>query len=159
MDKLSYALGLSMGGNFIGSGIKKLDINDFADGLRAIFEGAEQKMTFDEAKQIVTDFFTNLEKQGAEQNERLGREYLEKNKDVEVWFCTSAEIREKCPEDVRIMERFGPVLADTCMVVAPIEGVFERTGTNSAKAGNYLPTLCSQKAMCRDIAALMEVVM
>ena len=83
MDKLSYALGLSMGGNFIGSGIKKLDINDFADGLRAIFEGAEQKMTFDEAKQIVTDYFTNLEKEGAEQNERLGREYLEKNKSAE----------------------------------------------------------------------------
>ena len=83
MDKLSYALGLSMGGNFLGSGIKKLDINDFADGLRAIFEGAEQKMTFDEAKQIVTEFFTNLEKQGAEENERLGREYLEKNKSVE----------------------------------------------------------------------------
>ena len=83
MDKLSYALGLSMGGNFIGSGIKKLDINDFADGLRAIFEGAEQKMTFDEAKQIVTDFFTNLEKEGAEQNERLGREFLEQNKNTE----------------------------------------------------------------------------
>ena len=71
MDKLSYALGLSMGGNFIGSGIKKLDINDFADGLRSIYEGAEQKMTFDEAKQIVTDFFNNLQKEGAEQNERL----------------------------------------------------------------------------------------
>ena len=83
MDKLSYALGLSMGGNFIGSGIRELNINDFADGLRAVFEGAEQKMTFDEAKQIVTEYFTNLEKQGAEQNERLGREYLEKNKDVE----------------------------------------------------------------------------
>ena len=83
MDKLSYALGLSMGGNLIGSGISKLEINDFADGLRAIFEGAEQKMTFDEAKQIVTEFFTNLEKQGAEENERLGREYLEKNKSVE----------------------------------------------------------------------------
>ncbi len=83
MDKLSYALGLSMGGNFIGSGIKELNINDFADGLRAVYEGAEQKMTFDEAKQIVTEFFTNLEKQGAEMNERLGREYLEKNKEVE----------------------------------------------------------------------------
>ena len=81
------------------------------------------------------------------------------NKDVEIWFCTSAEIRDKCPEDVRIMEEFGPVLADTCMVVAPIEGTFQRTGTNSAKAGNYLPTLCSQKAMCRDIAKLMEVVL
>ena len=81
------------------------------------------------------------------------------NKDVEIWFCTSAEIRDRCPEDVKIMEEFGPVLADTCMVVAPIEGTFQRTGTNSAKAGNYLPTLCSQKAMCRDIAKLMEVVL
>jgi hypothetical protein len=82
-----------------------------------------------------------------------------RNKDIEIWFCTSTEIREKCADAVRIMERFGPVLADTCMVVAPIEGVFERTGTNSAKAGNYLPTLCSQKAMCRDITALMELVL
>lgn len=79
--------------------------------------------------------------------------------DVEIWFCTSAEIRERCPEDVKVMEEFGPVLADTCMVVAPIEGAFQRTGTNSAKAGNYIPTLCSQKVMCRDIAKLMEVVM
>lgn len=79
--------------------------------------------------------------------------------DIEIWFCTSAEVRASCPDDVRIMEQFGPVLADTCMVVAPIEGTFQRTGTNSAKAGNYLPTLCSQKAMVRDISALLEVVM
>ncbi|MGI6472261.1 MAG: aconitase X [Candidatus Methanomethylophilaceae archaeon] len=77
---------------------------------------------------------------------------------AEIWFCTSAAIREKCVEDVKILEEFGPVLADTCMVVAPIEGTFSRTGTNSAKAGNYLPTLCSQRVMCRDIARLMEVV-
>lgn len=82
-----------------------------------------------------------------------------KRKDVEIWFCTSAAIRDQCPAEVKIMEKFGPVLADTCMVVSPIEGVFQRTGTNSAKAGNYLPTLCSQKTMCRDIASLMEVVM
>ena len=93
MDKVSYALGLSMGGNFIGSGIKKLNINDFSDGLRAIYEGAEQKMTFDEAKQIVTEFFTNLEKQGAEQNERLGREYLEKNKEVEGVIVTESGLQ------------------------------------------------------------------
>lgn len=82
-----------------------------------------------------------------------------RNKDVEIWFCTSAEIRAQCSEDVKILEEFGPVLADTCMVVAPIESTFQRTGTNSAKAGNYLPTLCSQKAMCRDITSLMEVVL
>lgn len=81
------------------------------------------------------------------------------SKDVEIWFCTSSEVRANCPDDVKIMEEFGPVLADTCMVVAPIEGTFQRTGTNSAKAGNYLPTLCSQKAMVRDVSALLEVVM
>lgn len=80
------------------------------------------------------------------------------NKDVEIWFCTSASIRDQCPEEVRIMEKFGPVLADTCMVVSPIEGTFQRTGTDSAKAGNYLPTLCSQKAMCHDISSLLKVI-
>ncbi|MCL2149038.1 MAG: aconitase X catalytic domain-containing protein [Methanomassiliicoccaceae archaeon] len=82
-----------------------------------------------------------------------------RNKDVEIWFCTSSRIREECAEEVRVMEEFGPVLADTCMVVAPIEGTFKRTGTNSAKAGNYLPTLCSQEVVCRDVSKLMEVVM
>ena len=81
-----------------------------------------------------------------------------KRGDTEIWFCTSATIREKCAEDVKILEEFGPVLADTCMVVAPIEGSFSRTGTNSCKAGNYLPTLCSQKVMCKDIAELLKVV-
>ncbi|MBR5999410.1 MAG: aconitase X catalytic domain-containing protein [Candidatus Methanomethylophilaceae archaeon] len=81
-----------------------------------------------------------------------------KKGDTEIWFCTSRAVREKCAEDVRILEQFGPVLADTCMVVAPIEGTFSRTGTNSCKAGNYLPTLCSQKAMCKDIAQLLKVI-
>ena len=70
-----------------------------------------------------------------------------KKGDTEIWFCTSEAIRAKCAEDVKILEGFGSVLADTCMVVAPIEGSFSRTGTNSCKAGNYLPTLCSQKVM------------
>ncbi len=81
-----------------------------------------------------------------------------KRGDAEIWFCTSEEVRKRCPEDVRIMEEFGPVLADTCMVVAPIEGSFSRTGTNSCKAGNYLPTLCSQKVMCRDVSELLKVI-
>jgi len=89
-------------------------------------------------------------------------EYLKdkkkKRNDVDIWFCTSSEVRKRCPDQVRILERFGPVLADTCMVVAPIESNYQRTGTNSAKAGNYLPTLCSQKVMCRDFVKLMELV-
>ena len=77
MDKLSYALGLSMGNNFLGSGIQKLNIDDFAAGLRVVYEGAEKQMSFDEAKKVVTDFFTQLEQAGAENNERAGKEFLE----------------------------------------------------------------------------------
>ena len=79
MDKLSYALGLSMGHNFLGSGVQELNIEDFADGLRAVYEGAEKQMSFDEAKRVVTDYFTRLEQQGVEDNERLGKEFLENN--------------------------------------------------------------------------------
>ncbi|NLL95266.1 MAG: DUF521 domain-containing protein [Thermoplasmatales archaeon] len=81
-----------------------------------------------------------------------------KRKDVEVWFCTSEAVRAACPKEVEVMEGFGPVLADTCMVVAPIEGTFSRTATNSCKAGNYLPTLCSQKVVCGDMSDLLRAI-
>jgi len=83
MDKLSYALGLSMGNNFMGSGVKQLNVGDFADGLRAVYEGTEKLMTYDEAKQVVTEFFTQLQQTAAQDNERLGREFLEKNATAE----------------------------------------------------------------------------
>ena len=49
MDKLSYALGLSMAQNFKGSGIKSINADDFADALRAVYEDQEKKMSYDEA--------------------------------------------------------------------------------------------------------------
>ena len=79
MDKLSYALGLSMAQNFKGSGVDKLDANDFADALSAVYEGKEKKMTFDEAKRVVQEYFTNLEARAGEMNKKLGEEFLEKN--------------------------------------------------------------------------------
>mgnify|MGYP002518105255 CR=1 FL=1 len=37
----------------------------------------------------------------------------------------------------------GNVVCDTCMVVAPIEDMgFEVIGVNSAKAANYVPSMC-----------------
>ena len=39
-DRLSYALGLSMGHNFKGSGIDTINPQDFADGVAAVYYGA-----------------------------------------------------------------------------------------------------------------------
>ena len=93
MDKLSYALGLSMGNNFLGSGIQKLNIDDFAAGLRVVYEGAEKQMNFDEAKKVVTDFFTQLEQAGAENNERAGKEFLENNAKQEGVHVTASGLQ------------------------------------------------------------------
>lgn len=79
MDKLSYALGLSMGQNFRGSGIKQINIDDFAAAMRAVYSDEEKLMSYSEAKQVVNDFFIRLEQEGSEENERLGREYLAEN--------------------------------------------------------------------------------
>ena len=60
MDKLSYALGVSMAQNFKGSGIQSINADDFAEALRDVYEDKEKKMSYDEAKKVVQDFFTEL---------------------------------------------------------------------------------------------------
>ena len=91
-DRLSYALGLSMGHNFRGSGIEKINVQDFADGVAAVYDGLAPKISFDEAKQIINEFFTELQKKQQEQaaamaavNEKAGQDFLlENGKRVEV---------------------------------------------------------------------------
>lgn len=79
MDKLSYALGLSMAQNFIGTGIKELNADDFAAALKAVYNSEEKLMTFDEAKQVVTEYFTNLEAESKKHNAEAGKKFLEEN--------------------------------------------------------------------------------
>lgn len=86
MDKLSYALGMSMGHNFKGTGIKTLNSADFAAGVASVYDGVKPEMTFDEAKRIVNEYFAKLEaemqaeaaKQG-EVNRKDGEAFLTEN--------------------------------------------------------------------------------
>ena len=85
-DSLSYALGLSMGNNFRASGIEKINVQDFADGVAAVFYGSQPKMSYDEAKAEIQKFFTELEAKQqkaaaamAEVNEKAGNEFLAEN--------------------------------------------------------------------------------
>lgn len=140
-------------GNFDISGLETIHIG------KKELEEAYAKLNTAKDVQLIALGCPHLSKKEMKDIAAFLKDKTKKKNDVEIWFCTSSKIRDECQDEVAIMERFGPVLADTCMVVAPIEGVFERTGTNSAKAGNYLPTLCSQKVMCQDISVLMEAVL
>ena len=86
LESLSYALGLSMGNNFKSSGIEEMNIKEFAEGVAAVFEGTQPKMSYDEAKNVIREFFTVLEeKQNAaaakmgEVNKAAGEAFLAEN--------------------------------------------------------------------------------
>lgn len=72
IDKISYALGLSMGNNFRSSGIETLNIADFADGVAAVFAGATPKMSYEDAKTEIRNYFMALEAKQQEAAKKMG---------------------------------------------------------------------------------------
>lgn len=80
MDKVSYALGLSIGNNFQNSGIKSLQIEDFVQGLSDVLNEKQPAITYDEAKKVINDFFMRLHKEKLEINKKAGEEFLNINK-------------------------------------------------------------------------------
>ena len=56
MDKISYALGLSLGQNMKSSGVKSLEYNDLVSGIRTIMEGSKPAIGFDEAQRVLDAF-------------------------------------------------------------------------------------------------------
>lgn len=100
LDRISYALGLSMGNNFRASGIDKINVQDFADGVAAVFDGSTPKMTYDEAKEVIREYFTEMEKKQQEAakeagkiNEEAGKAFLEKNGKREEVHTTSSGLQ------------------------------------------------------------------
>ena len=78
-----------------------------------------------------------------------------------LWICTSRVMKEAAERMgyVEIIEKAGGcIVADTCMVVSPIEEMgYKITGVDSGKAANYLPGFCKQEVVFADINKLIEV--
>lgn len=80
MDKISYALGLSIGNNFLSSGIKNVDFDSFLKGMKDVINENTPEMSYDEAKQVMNDYFTKLQDERLEINLKAGEEFLAINK-------------------------------------------------------------------------------
>jgi hypothetical protein len=91
----------------------------------------------------------------------LSRRVKGKHLKVPVWICTSRVMKEAADRMgyTRVIEEAGGrVVADTCMVVSPVELMgFHTTGVNSGKAAHYLPGFCKQNVVFADIDRLIEV--
>ena len=77
-----------------------------------------------------------------------------------LWICTSVSVKATADRMgyTQIIESAGGnVVCDTCMVVAPIEDMgFEVIGVNSAKAANYVPSMCGLDVVYDDVENLIQ---
>lgn len=83
MDKISYALGLSIANNFKSAGINKLDIDSFKKAVEDVLAGNKTAVSYDEAKQLLNDYFTQLQEEKFDINQKAGEEFLAANKNKE----------------------------------------------------------------------------
>ncbi|MFO8110512.1 MAG: aconitase X catalytic domain-containing protein [Thermoplasmata archaeon] len=80
-----------------------------------------------------------------------------------LWVCTSRVMKEAANRmgytDI-IEKAGGRIVADTCMVVSPIESMgYETTGCSSGKAAQYLPGFCKQKVVFNSVESLIKEVL
>lgn len=79
MDKVSYALGLSLGNNLLSSGISELNIEKLAKGIKDVLEQNKPEISFEEAQEVINDYFQNLQSSAGEKALQEGKEFLAAN--------------------------------------------------------------------------------
>ena len=79
MDKISYAIGLSMGQNLMGSGVTSLEYADLAAGIKDVLEKNQPQISYQEAQQVLGKFFSELEAQIAGEAKAAGEAFLAEN--------------------------------------------------------------------------------
>ena len=90
MEKVSYALGLSLGNNLLGSGVTTLDYVQLSKGIQDVLEHKQPDMSYEEAQSVINDFFEALKANMGDKSNSEGKAFLEANaKRSEVVTLTS----------------------------------------------------------------------
>ena len=79
MEKVSYALGLSLGNNLLGSGVTALDYAKMAKGIQDVMEQKEPEISYQDAQTVINDFFQALQAKVGEAAQKEGVEFLAGN--------------------------------------------------------------------------------
>lgn len=80
MDKISYALGLSMANNLKASGFENLNMDEFMKAVSEVYNQQPTSMTSEEAKNLLNNYFAELQQKADEQNKKKGETFLSENK-------------------------------------------------------------------------------
>lgn len=79
MDKIAYALGLSIGQNLAHSGVTDINSEDFVAGIKDVLAGNKPQITIQEAQQVLDKFFKELEEKTAGAAKAEGEKFLAEN--------------------------------------------------------------------------------
>ncbi|SFS33608.1 FKBP-type peptidyl-prolyl cis-trans isomerase FklB [Porphyromonadaceae bacterium NLAE-zl-C104] len=79
MDKLSYALGMSMASNLMNSGLKQIDVESFVKAFTEIMNNTTPSMSPQEANQVIQSYFSKIQDEMLENNLKEGEAFLEEN--------------------------------------------------------------------------------
>ena len=79
MEKVSYALGLSLGNNLLSSGVEALNYAKLAQGIQDVMEQNKPEMSYEEAQAVINDFFQSLAAKVGEQAQAEGKQFLAEN--------------------------------------------------------------------------------
>ena len=79
MDKVSYALGLSLGNNLVSSGITSLNITKLSQGIKDVLEQNQPEISFQEAQDVINEYFQNLQSKMSKKTIEEGKAFLENN--------------------------------------------------------------------------------
>jgi predicted aconitase len=94
-----------------------------------------------------------------EEIRKVADELVGKQLKNELWVCTSISVKAAADRMgyTNIIEKAGgKLVCDTCMVVAPIEELgFKVIGVDSAKAANYVPSMCGLDVVFDDFEKLI----
>ena len=80
MDKFSYAIGLGIGQNLLSMGAQNINVDDFANAIKAVLNNEEPALSHTEAREIVNKYFAELENKMNATNIEIGASFLEENK-------------------------------------------------------------------------------
>ena len=93
MKNISYALGMTMAGNFLKSGIKDLDVDAFAKAMKSVYKKEATELSADEAREIIDAYFNKMQAEADSVNKQAGADYLEKNKKREGVHTTASGLQ------------------------------------------------------------------
>ena len=79
MDKLSYAWGIAMASQLKGMGVDKLNLQDYCDAVKAVFEGTELAVKPEEAQKLINEYLVDLQEKATKLAKEAGSKFLEEN--------------------------------------------------------------------------------